>query len=160
MASFGSDFGQKVDLTASIRSILQNYPEGTAVLKELIQNADDATARKIRFCLDCRTHGKVTLAGESWGQFQESSLVIYNDSIFTDEDFKSIQHIGDSLKKTAESKSKIGRFGIGFNAVYHWTELPSFISSKYLVMLDPQAKYLPNVNPSNPGTSFINLFSI
>ena len=35
MSSFGVDFGQKVDLTASIRNILRNYPEGTAVLKEL-----------------------------------------------------------------------------------------------------------------------------
>ena len=26
--SFGVDFGQKVDLTASIRNILRNYPEG------------------------------------------------------------------------------------------------------------------------------------
>ena len=46
-----SDFGQKVDLTASIRGILRNYPEGTAILKELIQNADDAGARTITFCL-------------------------------------------------------------------------------------------------------------
>lgn len=30
---FGVDFGQKVDLTASIRNILRNYPEGTAILK-------------------------------------------------------------------------------------------------------------------------------
>jgi hypothetical protein len=31
------DFGQKIDLTARIREILLNYPEGTAILKELIQ---------------------------------------------------------------------------------------------------------------------------
>lgn len=37
--AFGTDFGQKVDLTASIRNILRNYPEGTAILKELLQNA-------------------------------------------------------------------------------------------------------------------------
>jgi len=29
--------GQKVDLTARIREILINYPEGTPILKELIQ---------------------------------------------------------------------------------------------------------------------------
>ena len=34
-----SDFGQKVDLTARIREILLNYPEGTSILKELVQNA-------------------------------------------------------------------------------------------------------------------------
>jgi len=35
--------------------------------------------------------------------------------------------------------------------VYHWTDLPSFVSSTNLVLLDPQARFLPNVNPSNPG---------
>jgi hypothetical protein len=33
------DFGQKVDLTARLREILINYPEGTSILKELVQNA-------------------------------------------------------------------------------------------------------------------------
>jgi hypothetical protein len=31
------DFGQRVDLTARIREILINYPEGTSILKELLQ---------------------------------------------------------------------------------------------------------------------------
>ena len=34
-----SDFGQQVDLTARLREILLNYPEGTSILKELVQNA-------------------------------------------------------------------------------------------------------------------------
>ncbi len=76
--------------------------------------------------------------------------------MFTEDDFKSIQRIGDSIKKSEETKSKIGalhlstvycihllfsnigRFGIGFNSVYHITELPSFLSSSYVVFLDPQ----------------------
>jgi len=44
---FGDDFGQKVDLTARIREILRNYPEGTSIFKELVQNADDAGAREV-----------------------------------------------------------------------------------------------------------------
>ncbi len=150
-SEFGTDFGQKVDLTASIRNILRNYPEGTAILKELVQNADDAGARTVQFCLDYRTHTSTRLASPTLAQFQGPSLLIFNDAIFTETDFQSIQRIGDSLKKSEDTKAKIGRFGIGFNAVYHWTDLPSFVSNKYLVMLDPQAKYLPNVNPSNPG---------
>ena len=68
-----------------------------------------------------------------------TALLVYNDAIFSKTDFQSIQRIGDSLKRAEEeSKAKIGRFGIGFNAVYHWTELPSFISQNYLVLLDPQ----------------------
>ena len=137
MSSFGVDFGQKVDLTASIRNILRNYPEGTAVLKELIQNADDAGARKIVFCLDLRNHGKERLAGPELAGLQGPAFTIYNDAIFTANDLESIQRIGDSLKRT-DSAPKIGRFGIGFNAVYHWTDMPSFVSGKHLVILDPQ----------------------
>ena len=121
------------------------------IFERLVQNADDAGARRIAFYIDSRHHGVSTLADPILADFQGTSLLIYNDAIFSEEDFKSIQRIGDSLKKTSESSGKIGRFGIGFNAVYHWTDLPSFVSSKYLVMLDPQARFLPNVNPSNPG---------
>jgi hypothetical protein len=39
-----NDFGQKVDLTARLREILINYPEGTSILKELVQNAVSARA--------------------------------------------------------------------------------------------------------------------
>lgn len=45
---FAEDFGQRVDLTQRIREVLTNYPEGTTILKELIQNADDARATKVR----------------------------------------------------------------------------------------------------------------
>ena len=137
MSGFGVDFGQKVDLTASIRNILRNYPEGTAVLKELVQNADDAGAKRISFTLDLRNHRTGKLAAPELAPFQGPALTVYNDETFSSEDFASIQRIGDSLKK-AGAAPKIGRFGIGFNAVYHWTDLPSFVSSKYLVLLDPQ----------------------
>jgi len=66
-------------------------------------------------------------------------------------DFQSIQRIGDSLKKEASQGAKTGRFGVGFNSVYHVTEVPTFVSGRYVVMFDPQAAYLPNVNPANPG---------
>ena len=40
---------------------------------------------------------------------------------------------------------------VGFNSVYHLTDLPSFVSDKYVVLFDPQGVYLPNVSSSNPG---------
>lgn len=51
------DFGQKVSLTSRIRELLLNYPEGTSIFKELLQNADDAKASTVGFCLDHRSHG-------------------------------------------------------------------------------------------------------
>ncbi|ETW06282.1 hypothetical protein, variant [Aphanomyces invadans] len=149
--SFGDDFGQKIDLTVRIREILRNYPEGTSVLKEMVQNADDAGATEISFCLDKRTHASDNLAYTKLAVFQGPSLLVHNNAEFTDVDFESIQRIGDSLKKDSSKGWKTGRFGIGFNSVYHLTDFPTFVSGRRIVMFDPQATHLPNVNPSNPG---------
>eukprot|EP00658_Telonema_sp_P-2_P023523 TRINITY_DN19433_c0_g1_i2.p1 TRINITY_DN19433_c0_g1~~TRINITY_DN19433_c0_g1_i2.p1 ORF type:complete len:366 (+),score=94.79 TRINITY_DN19433_c0_g1_i2:293-1390(+) len=142
------DFGPRIDLGARIREILQIYPEGNAILKELLQNADDAGARVVRFCLDKRQHETDALAYPELAQFQGPALCAFNDAIFTETDFTSIQHIGDSRKK--ESVVKTGRFGVGFNSVYHLTDLPSFVSGERLVFFDPHAKFLP-VTAANPG---------
>lgn len=96
-------------------------------------------------------YGTKKLPASSLASFQGPALLVYNDATFTRTDFESIQRIGDSLKKSEEKQSKIGRFGIGFNSVYHMTDLPSFVSTQYVVILDPQARFLPDVNPSNPG---------
>ncbi|KAM0945268.1 putative transcription factor C2H2 family [Dioscorea sansibarensis] len=146
------DFGQRVDLTRRIREVLVNYPEGTTVLKELIQNADDAGATKVRLCLDRRTHGTETLLSDSLAQWQGPALLAYNDAVFSEDDFVSISRIGGSKKQGQAWKT--GRFGfgqVGFNSVYHITDLPSFVSDKYVVIFDPQGEYLPNVAAANPG---------
>ncbi|KAE9228403.1 hypothetical protein PF005_g4335 [Phytophthora fragariae] len=148
---FGDDFGQKIDLTVRIREILRNYPEGTSIFKEMVQNADDAGATEVNLCLDYRQHASTGLAYEKLESFQGPSLLVHNNATFTDADFQSIQRIGDSLKKDNSKGWKTGRFGVGFNSVYHVTDLPTFVSGSQLVFFDPQACHLPNVNPSNPG---------
>ncbi|KAI4356900.1 hypothetical protein L6164_000883 [Bauhinia variegata] len=146
---FLEDFGQTVDLTRRIREVLLNYPEGTTVLKELIQNADDAGATKVCLCLDRRFHACESLLSDSLSQWQGPALLAYNNAIFTEEDFVSISKIGGSSKQGQAWKT--GRFGVGFNSVYHLTDLPSFVSGKYVVLFDPQGIYLPKVSASNPG---------
>lgn len=84
----GEDFGQKIDLTVRIREILRNYPEGTSILKELVQNADDAGAREVRLCLDLRHHGTSNLPSPALAQFQGPALLVYNNGVFTDTDFR------------------------------------------------------------------------
>ncbi|KAG3135578.1 hypothetical protein PI126_g18191 [Phytophthora idaei] len=148
---FGDDFGQKIDLTVRIREILRNYPEGTSIFKEMVQNADDAGATEVNLCLDYRQHAATGLAYEKLASFQGPSLLVHNNATFSDADFQSIQRIGDSLKKDNSKGWKTGRFGVGFNSVYHVTDLPAFVSGPQLVFFDPQACHLPNVNPSNPG---------
>ncbi|MCO5547277.1 hypothetical protein L7F22_000724 [Adiantum nelumboides] len=103
------DFGQKVDLTRRIREILSNYPEGTTVLKELIQNADDAGATQVSFCLDRRKHGEDTLLYKELAPWQGSALMVYNNAEFSADDFESISKLGGSKK--GDQPWKAGRFG-------------------------------------------------
>ena len=44
---------------------------------------------------------------------------MYNDAVFTVEDWNGIQEIARSRKR--DDPLKVGRFGIGFNSVYHVT---------------------------------------
>lgn len=57
-----SGFGAKVSLTAIIKNIIKDYPEGTQILKELLQNGDDAKARHMTFLFDRRSHGTSSVA--------------------------------------------------------------------------------------------------
>jgi len=67
--------------------------EGTSVLKEMVQNADDAGATEISFCLDTRQHGMEKLAYKKLAGFQGPALLVHNNAQFTATDFQSIQVI-------------------------------------------------------------------
>ena len=87
--------------------------------QEIIQNADDAGASTVHFYLDNRRHGTRSLVEPQLARFQGPSLLAYNDAIFQDKDWQSIQDLQQSVK--AEDPFKVGKFGIGFNSVYHIT---------------------------------------
>lgn len=63
--------------------VLREYP-AQGICKELIQNADDATAREVVFCLDCRQHSTDKLPSPSMAPFQGPALLAYNSAVFTD----------------------------------------------------------------------------
>lgn len=46
MESNIEEFGQRVRPTAAIRNILDTYPFGVGILRELLQNSDDARATR------------------------------------------------------------------------------------------------------------------
>jgi hypothetical protein len=45
----------------------------------------------------------------------------------------------------------IGRFGLGFNSVYHLTDTPSIVSGESLVIFDPHTSFVPGATLSQPG---------
>lgn len=69
------------------------------------QNADDAGATVVKFCLDCRHHPTARLLDARLAPFQGPALLVYNDAVFSDKDFTSISRIGDSVKR--EQKGKV-----------------------------------------------------
>jgi hypothetical protein len=147
---YGETFGQREKLTQRIGNILKDYPATEAtVFKEMLQNAEDAKATRFAVIFDKRTFGKETLVNEELAAFQGPSLLIYNDSIFTDDDIRGIQQLG--VPNKLSSLSKIGRFAIGFNSVYHYTDLPSFVSLDKLILLDAHAKYVRGATNAHPG---------
>ena len=95
-------------------------------LQEIIQNADDARATEVKFFLDCRNiqtlHPSLInqeLHLHHLPRFRGPALLAYNNAPFTDDDWKGIRKLQQSGK--AENPFKVGRFGIGFNSVYHIT---------------------------------------
>ena len=146
-------FGQHEPLTTRIHNILKNYKDGFAVPKELIQNADDAGASEVKFLYDSRKNREsvTTLFDPGMEECQGPALWAYNNAKFTDEDFKNIIRLGSGSKEM--KNDKVGRFGLGFNAVYNLTDVPSFVSGNDLVVFDPHTKYLGECleTKNNPG---------
>ncbi|XP_074744168.1 sacsin-like isoform X1 [Strix uralensis] len=121
-----------------LHSILQKYPDGGQILKELVQNADDAGANEVVFVSDEREFD-ITRGGLEGTQ--GPALLAYNDALMCPQDWTGILRPGVSHKR--EDPSTVGRFGLGFTSVYHLTDLPGVLSPPSLGVMDPECQVLP-----------------
>ena len=92
-------------------NLRDRYSAGYPILKELLQNADDACA--CRFSINA-------LSG--WPKatnplLRGAGLLVVNDGNFREEDRRDIVSFGESSK--ASDSAAIGKFGIGQKAVFH-----------------------------------------
>ncbi len=96
-----------------LKLLTQLYPDNAHFIYELLQNAEDAEA----------THARFTLSKES--------LVFEHDGkrLFSARNVESITSIGNSTK--ANSPTEIGKFGVGFKAVFAYTQTPEIHSGEY-----------------------------
>ncbi|KAJ8304232.1 hypothetical protein KUTeg_017815 [Tegillarca granosa] len=147
--AFEEDFGQEEPLTRRISGLLDNYTDGFSVPKELVQNADDAGATKVRFLYDERENkdARSKLLHPNLSDFQGPALWAYNDKEFTKKDLWNIRKLNGATKE--DDLSKIGKFGLGFCSVYNLTDLPCFVTGSNIVIFDPHAKYLGKVHGRN-----------
>ncbi|CAC5394493.1 SACS [Mytilus coruscus] len=149
-------FGQKELLVTRLKGILTSYPRHHSILKEMIQNADDAGAREIHIVYDMRHH-KTNAISDNWEPLQGPALCIFNDACFTDKDLEGIEQLGIGSK--GDDRTKTGQFGIGFNSVYHLTDAPCILSlgpdaarGGFFWVSDPHCRYAPLASDGDPGT--------
>ncbi|KAH3801233.1 hypothetical protein DPMN_154880 [Dreissena polymorpha] len=149
-------FGQREELTTRLNGLLKDYPSDE-IMNELIQNADDAGAREIHFI----KYFEQKIVGKSLehGQILQPALCIYNNSCFTEKDFQGIQKLGIGSK--ADDPSKTGQFGLGFNAVYHVTDIPSFLTkgpnlgeNGQVCMFDPLLTHIRDISDGEAGIRY------
>ena len=80
---------------------------GLSPLKEFLQNADDAGAREFTLVLDEGVHAAGRLPGATAAVMQGPALLVHNSASFSERDFVSISHVGQSGKRA--DSSRIGK---------------------------------------------------
>lgn len=143
-------YGQEESLTSRLSGLLEVYPDGPSIFKELVQNADDAGATTVKIMIDMKQWGTTSVLGEDMAGWQGPAVYVYNDAVFREKDFASLASLANSNK--LGDVASTGRFGCGWNSVYHFTDLPSIVSGDHVVFLDPHRAFLPGAAcSSRPG---------
>ena len=89
------------------------YPDTAHFIYELLQNAEDTKATTVHFTLN-----------ENCLEF------IHNgERLFSETDVKSITSFGNSTKR--DDPTSIGKFGVGFKAVFAYTDTPEIHSGDF-----------------------------
>ena len=95
------------------RLLTDLYPDNAHFIYELLQNAEDAQATEVRFILQ-----------EDRVEFEHNG-----DRLFSIEDVEAITGLGISTKK--DDPTNIGKFGVGFKAVFAYTATPEIRSGEF-----------------------------
>src|SRR6266849_5840495 len=143
--------GQHERLTVRLAGLIRQYQRGPGIIKEFLQNADDAGAGHLRIVMDWRDHGRRLPTNWPIRRVLGPALLIANDAEFSDPDFEDICKIGKSGKRIVVSKT--GRFGYGFNTSYNVTDYPSFLSREWMFCFDPHGDAVAK-RPEDGGRGF------
>jgi hypothetical protein len=95
------------------RLLTDLYPDNAHFIYELLQNAEDPRATVVRFTL---TDNSI--------EFEHDG-----DRLFSFKDVESITSIGTSTKR--DDPTSIGKFGVGFKAVFAYTNTPEIHSGEF-----------------------------
>jgi HSP90 family molecular chaperone len=114
----------KVNQRMLIDKMLTRYSSDFVVCRELVQNADDATASSFSFEILCTPDASHQI------NFHNSIITeiraVNNGLIFTEVDWKRVASIAEG-NTNVES---VGQFGVGFFSVFSFSEEPIIVSGK------------------------------
>ena len=113
----GKEFKPREPYTHRLRKILEEYPDGSQVLREILQNSDDAKSTEQIFILDYNTYpsnnllepdlvDKYQRTNLKLDRYQGPALLAKNNTIFEERDFQSLLKLADSEKR--DQFDKIG----------------------------------------------------
>ena len=129
------DYGEKTHHLAFLGRL---YTDRTHFVFELLQNAEDKNASRVLFRL-----------------FEDRLEVVHDGEIFDDRDVRGICGVGEGTK--TDDLTKIGKFGIGFKAVYAYTSVPEVHSGDEHFRIEHYVR--PSAASSrNPGNGWTTLF--
>lgn len=139
------DLGE--DLCDRLRDLAERYPKGLGLVKEFLQNADDAGATYLRVLYDRRQHTG-TLPDPEMDVALGPALLFVNDRSFDLEDIRRIHRISDSGK--VADAGRTGRFGQGFNTSYSISDHPSLVTGNRIIWFDPHRRIQGRMRNSYP----------
>ncbi|KAN0043482.1 hypothetical protein ACTA71_011141 [Dictyostelium dimigraforme] len=151
-------FGQKEDLVDRLKQILHDY-KVEVFLNEMVQNAHDAGSTEVKLILDYNSLKQQFLSDnpnlkecKDLPSYFESSLLFYNNSVFAEKDVKNVQVMSATFKK--QDETCIGRYGLGINSMYSFSDCPCILSGEYLMVFDPFETHMNQSTKYSPGAKF------
>lgn len=139
------------DIQRIRQDLRDRYHDGFPILKELLQNADDAGATQnghpaTQWVFAFSEQG---LPGSKHSLLNGAGIAVLNDGDFTPADANSLTSLG--LSNKAAQAGAAGKFGLGLKSVFHWSEA-FFYFSPHLFEGDPSIQS-PGYDLLNPWSS-------
>ncbi|MBC1236659.1 sacsin N-terminal ATP-binding-like domain-containing protein [Nostoc sp. 2RC] len=131
------------DIEYLSENLLKSYLPGFPIIKELVQNAEDAKATRLDY-------GWIEgIPDATHPLLRSPALFMLDNGEFTNKNAESIRYILGGSSKPNQQDS-IGKFGLGLKSVFHLCEAFFYIAP------DPQNSDYPGSNIFNPWAGAMN----
>lgn len=149
MSGFTQDPIQFINLIAD--NLRDRYQTGFPVMKELIQNSDDAPVSELHYGLS------PGLSDVTRPLLRGPGLFVINNGKFKQSDARGIRPFGQNSK--AADQGSIGKFGLGMKSVFHFCEAFFFLAhdgeKAYSEILNPWVALIPRRRCTETGIIFL-----